>query len=1011
MCVYDRAACVPVVDCGARSLMVRMNERPAPQPGPVHSMSTQMTNELKAKSKPSKKGNDNPGDGVVTNLTAIVVCLVCPATYEAVSTCEQDMPEGAPTGSLSKQLQATFTIVNAFTGISFLSMAYCFAISGWAAALMVPIVGVFYAYTGVLLTKATARYIDDFGSMPSISTLCMHVFAARGEAIFTYLVGLELVFVLICFLIVSCNIGALLVPSLTESDATILILTVSFACNFLPSHGWLSYFSGLGILSAFFIAGMFGFQLITQGSAVVHPVVSAPSRHGMIDALPIVLGAFSGHQIIPSIVSRMRENSRSVNVTSTLWISFAIVSCIYVALGGLGYALFGSSTHVLITSELVTSRFRGAHGSFVTVVLFVVLVKVLSVIPLVVTYSVDMWEVYCRIGFTSGMSRNKKHALLWLCCATIGLIYGHALSKLLSIIGLISLAISLVLPVFLYLRICGPFSPAKQWWLYSLIVFSTGVATYVVTRHFAGYAQQEDDFNTRGTPPSVARQNAIPINWASGTQDAVTQEWHNTQQWRRDVQNSAMECHTRMGYLVTTIEELPYEIADVSTNVSKVCGEYPCLEMPFDVCRSATKLRFSSAIYINSTRPQTWTYSVNVSDSFQSGDKILGSRISCLDSDGVEILYPPLYLHHMHLTRGKNFHMFAVHGEMYEPGDSAIDHSIGYYRPLPDGHVYHYEPHTSTTMHLATGIIQDVRPNEMLANGRTLLQFTINYEFDLKDPSDSNPHAAASMLWVHNPIPGGKYSPLSLYQRVPVDSTGFVMWWEAKWPPYAGRLLSNSFVHSHRAWFDRVFVLGAPPAVVHCAELGIIEIDPEHHYARDLASFYDAMDSREDLICSSAPNPQDVFMDGVYYAAKNQFQCVDNFTFNAGDRFTTFGTFRNRWSTSETVFPEHLNVFMFVELPSVELSFDMEAAHRDPTGHASHILQIHKNHSTSIPFDQCVAEKRADYSLFPAALVSYCKTYVVLANQYSYLVSCSLLIIGMVYMANVKQNASRVSTV
>ena len=214
------------------------------------------------------------------------------------------------------------------------------------------------------------------------------------------------------------------------------------------------------------------------------------------------------------------------------------------------------------------------------------------------------------------------------------------------------------------------------------------------------------------------------------------------------------------------------------------------------------------------SRPKEWhAISLDYSRLLTSTDRIVQFTSDAIDHEsGVPVPYPPLHMHHIHITRGPANHWYETHGDYgYHPVD-------GYTRVLPEG----YCDRSALPWGLLLTQINDVRGDgqdlamsfdehagaaqeeeeEALRNGGPLVQWYLRLVFRLQP--DERPCKAVTKLIFWYPVT--RFANRDPLARFEVRSEEAVLWWTMT-SPVSGLILERPWAHAHRARFAGIVLV------------------------------------------------------------------------------------------------------------------------------------------------------------------------------------------------------------
>eukprot|EP00966_Prymnesium_polylepis_P216764 5017978-Prymnesium_polylepis.1 len=81
------------------------------------------------------------------------------------------------------------------------------------------------------------------------------------------------------------------------------------------------------------------------------------------------------------------------------------------------------------------------------------------------------------------------------------------------------------------------------------------------------------------------------------------------------------------------------------------------------------------------SEPGQWhSMGASYDDMLERDDRVIGYAADVVNGSGGVVAYPPLHLHHIHVSRGDGVHWYETHG------DYAMDPARGYWHALPNGY-------------------------------------------------------------------------------------------------------------------------------------------------------------------------------------------------------------------------------------------------------------------------------------------------------------------------------------
>ncbi|RLN60737.1 hypothetical protein BBJ28_00021448 [Nothophytophthora sp. Chile5] len=255
--------------------------------------------------------------------------------------------------------EAVFNAINVLLGVGVLSSPFSLRSSGWLIG--VPLF-LFFTFVTNHTAKLLGRCLDYQEGMTTYPDIGEAAFGTKGRIVIGVTFFAELFTACAMFNVLIGDTLAALIPSLSETQLTIMAFLAIMPSTWTTHMSMLSYFSILGILSSFFcLFAIFyvGFAIDPEtpgyvSGSLLHP--QPVQTLGDLDRIPLAIGltmvAFGGHSVFPSICSSMANKADYPRVLN---VSYLIVGLVYGAIELGGYLMFGVGTQKEITLNLIAS--------------------------------------------------------------------------------------------------------------------------------------------------------------------------------------------------------------------------------------------------------------------------------------------------------------------------------------------------------------------------------------------------------------------------------------------------------------------------------------------------------------------------------------------------------------------------------------------------------------------------------------------------------------------------------
>jgi len=387
-----------------------------------------------------------------------------------------------PQARKSSDLQTAFNIVNNYVGMTLLSFPFCSGQAGWAGSGMLLLLSAFCAYTGWLVVQAYAVLVAEGWPAPSYAQLGQRCLGPPGKWLVLFSSTLETFIAIPGMMIGIWKNAALLLHTIPQMWVIAGCIAVSLPANLLKDFTMLSSLSLFGIVSILLVAAAVAFDATSSASDPSAP----PPPHEVLNvgglpmAASITLAGLTGHVGLFPIYEEMRTPTR---FRGTLYTSFGAIFAIYAFVQLGGYFAYGSETSVLVTNNIARGS-RGAIGSvLVGTVLAAITFKLYCSVAGTVLVLVDIFE---NAYFEMRGSKFDDAAALrcrlgsWASAVAIAMLSYSSLQYVTALIGINSIIISVLLPLYFYCKLHWPtMAWSRKLWFVMLALLSALMAVVV----------------------------------------------------------------------------------------------------------------------------------------------------------------------------------------------------------------------------------------------------------------------------------------------------------------------------------------------------------------------------------------------------------------------------------------------------------------------------------------------------------------------------------------------------
>lgn len=405
---------------------------------------------------------------------------------------------GSAAGS-ANVLQSAFNLANILMGVGLLGLPFGFKMAGyWGGFTCVLVFGIITWRTSILIGRelngdprpassftdnpfkspyppgsAHGRLLPPITGFPDIAR---RAFGETGCVVLSILLYFEL-FSCVCifFVTIGDHLHSIF-PGITLEIHTILAASVSLIPTiFLHTPALLSYFSMVGTFATIAVVGTVVGAALLQGSMVdtmmaaqeaatgvastEPPYQAWGNVNGIIMCLGLVAYCFSGHAIVPSIYTSMKEPQRFEEMVT---ITFIIVMLVCFAVAVSGYYMFGTTVADQVTLSL-EAGFQA--GGLMDILIWLMILTAFSKTTLTIfPLALGMEEIFAPY-FTSEKAVDFMAGIIKLVITALALLvslYVPSFSFLCALTGMIcTMTVSVIFPAAAHWKI---FYNHITWW-------------------------------------------------------------------------------------------------------------------------------------------------------------------------------------------------------------------------------------------------------------------------------------------------------------------------------------------------------------------------------------------------------------------------------------------------------------------------------------------------------------------------------------------------------------------
>jgi len=248
--------------------------------------------------------------------------------------------------------QCVFNIVNLVIGLGLLALPFAFAKIGWLGGFISLFAVTLMAWRTAILIGRNMSSGGNNKPLYSYHDMASKAFGPTGANLVVSMLCFEVFAALVFYLNVGGSSLKSLMPDVPDNVFIALIAAASLIPTiFLKTPRLLSYLSALGTLAAIFVVlSVISLAFLrgdmTQeiaGSLETIADVEEP-HHTLLDASGLAFGSvlivfsFSGHEMIPTVYTSLNKKEDFERVIHA---AYAMIFCIYAAVGSAGYYMFG----------------------------------------------------------------------------------------------------------------------------------------------------------------------------------------------------------------------------------------------------------------------------------------------------------------------------------------------------------------------------------------------------------------------------------------------------------------------------------------------------------------------------------------------------------------------------------------------------------------------------------------------------------------------------------------------
>lgn len=353
------------------------------------------------------------------------------------------------TAGTTSFFKTTFNGLNSLSGVGILSIPFALSCGGWLSLILLLIIAAATFYTGLLIK----RCMDVDHTIRSYPDLGDRAFGAKGRAIVSIFMNLELFLVATAFLILSGDNLHSLLPNVEveiggiikiggRATLVLVVALVMMPTVWIDNMTTLSYVSATGVVACVVILGSVLWSGIGEGIGF-HNRGELVNWSGLPTALSLYAFCYCAHPVFPTLYTSMRDQTQ---FSSVLLVCFSLCTVSYASMAIIGYLMFGSELQSQITLNLPTKGVS-AKVAICTAMLNPIAKYALMLKPIV--DSIERKGVFCRSVARIVLVGGSVFVAITV----------PFFAYLMSLVGaFLSVTASILVPCVCYIKICGNWS-------------------------------------------------------------------------------------------------------------------------------------------------------------------------------------------------------------------------------------------------------------------------------------------------------------------------------------------------------------------------------------------------------------------------------------------------------------------------------------------------------------------------------------------------------------------------
>ncbi|TKY86186.1 hypothetical protein EX895_005011 [Sporisorium graminicola] len=274
----------------------------------------------------------------------------------------------------STLLQSWFNTVNALVGVGILALPLAFSYAGWIGGTVLFLVcGLLTNYTGKVLAKIMAKE----PSLRTYADIGSYAFGPSARILISLFFCLELWAVSVALIILFGDSMSAIFPQVAPAVFKMLGYCLVLPSVFLPLK-FLSPISVIGIVSTFTLVVVVVSDGLIKKEAPgslwsIGPTTLGPRWERLPLSFGLIMSGFSSHPIIPSLIRDMKDPTKFPRMLN---LAYAAATVMYLSMGMVGYAMFGTTVSDEITKDL--ARTPGFPVVLTSIAIWLIVINPLS---------------------------------------------------------------------------------------------------------------------------------------------------------------------------------------------------------------------------------------------------------------------------------------------------------------------------------------------------------------------------------------------------------------------------------------------------------------------------------------------------------------------------------------------------------------------------------------------------------------------------------------------------------